>query len=154
MKTEGMIIGSFDNLSDFEQYGTLALESLRWAAAHWTDPFEVGKTMIADGKVAVNAQTPTLAPETKLEAHRKFIDIHVPISGPEILGRSETSTLTDVAVPYNEEKDVELFFGKPQQTAVVTPGQFVIFYPADAHAPNMGEAGKSHQKLCIKIPVD
>lgn len=149
-----MIIGSFDNLSEFEQYGKLVMDSLRWAAAHWSDPFVAGQTIIADGKVAVNAQTPALAPETRLEAHRKFIDIHVPISGPETLGWSETSTLTDVTVPYDEENDIEFFGGKPQQTAVVTPGQFVIFYPADAHAPNMGEAGKSHQKLCIKIPVD
>lgn len=149
-----MIIGDFNNIADFEQYGDLIMESLRWAAAHRTDPFQAGKTIIADGKVTVNAQNLIQVSASRLEAHRKFIDIHVPISCPEILGWSSVESLTDVTEPYDADKDIEFFGEAPQQTAEIGVGQFAIFFPADAHAPNMGEAGKPYQKLCIKIPVD
>ena len=35
---------------------------------------------------------------------------------------------------------------------IIRPGQFVIFFPEDAHAPNIG-IGR-HKKLCIKIAVN
>ena len=154
MQNVGMIIGDFSTISEFEKYGELVMESLKWAAEHRNEPFVVGQTLIADGKVAVNAQAPTLAPVTRLEAHRKFIDIHVPISGTEILGWAPVSSLNNVTEPYNADNDIEFFGEAPVKTAEIKPGQFVIFYPADAHAPNMADAGKSHQKYCIKIPVD
>lgn len=154
MQKEEMIAGDFTDYGDYVKYGELVMTALDWAAKHREDPFVAGQTLIADGRVAVNAQDVTLKAASRLEAHRKFIDIHVPLSGPEIQGWAPVSSLTDVTDPYNADNDIEFFGEAPVQTRKIEPGQFVIFFPEDAHAPNMGPEGAPHRKLCIKIPVD
>ncbi len=148
-----MIIGSFENISSFNEHGELIMKSLEWASCNYKEALEDGCIMIADDQVKVNVQTVTLASETPLESHRRFIDIHVPISGPEKLGWASVKTLKDVTEEYDNDRDVGFFGDAPQEFAVINPGEFAIFYPDDAHAPNMGEDGKNHRKMCIKIPV-
>ena len=47
---------------------------------------------------------------------------------------------------------VEFFGDEPQCHITVRPGQFIIFFPEDAHAPNIGIG--NHRKLCVKIAID
>ena len=58
----------------------------------------------------------------------------------------------DEKTKYDQEKDVEFYGDEPQSYISVYPGQCVIFFPEDAHAPNIG-VGR-HKKLCVKIAID
>ncbi len=40
---------------------------------------------------------------------------------------------------------------KPQCLVPMLPGQFMILYPEDAHAPNIGEG--RHRKYVVKVRV-
>ena len=86
----------------------------------------------------------------KLEAHRKYIDVQIVLSGEDVMGWRATAACA-ASKGYDEEKDVE-FFDDPPTTWLVAPsGHFCIFFPEDAHAPLAGE-GKT-QKAVVKIPV-
>jgi biofilm protein TabA len=50
------------------------------------------------------------------------------------------------------EKDYEFFTDEPQAWIRVCAGNFVIFFPEDAHAPLCGE-GQVH-KVVLKVAVD
>jgi YhcH/YjgK/YiaL family protein len=61
-------------------------------------------------------------------------DIQIPISCEETFGYSPVSDLP--AAEYDSEKDYTLYGDtKPQTYVTVKPGQFVIFFPQDGHAP-------------------
>ena len=69
----------------------------------------------------------------------------------EIVPRKGTNSVKWDSRGYDDDKDIE-FFGDAAMTALhVAPGQIAVFFPDDAHAPNIGLG--NHRKLCIKIPV-
>lgn len=91
--------------------------------------------------------------EAKIEAHRKYIDIQVPISGKEVMGVMPVNDLKVVSMPYDEERDVMFYGDKITNWETVEPGEFIIFFPEDGHAP-LVECGTGHRKLVVKISVE
>ena len=89
--------------------------------------------------------------EALLEAHREYIDIHYLIAGVEELGWRARTRCQEPNGQYDAEKDVELFGDAPDDYFTVRPGEFVVFFPDDAHAPLIG-SGEVH-KIVIKVPV-
>ncbi len=88
----------------------------------------------------------------QLEAHRRFIDIQLVISGDEKIGWRSISNCEQVRNAYSEEYD-EMLFGDIIETWLkVPPGKFAIFFPEDAHAPLAG-VGSLH-KAVVKIAMD
>ncbi|MFA5859556.1 MAG: YhcH/YjgK/YiaL family protein [Elusimicrobiota bacterium] len=87
----------------------------------------------------------------KLEFHREYIDIHVTLSGKEILGWKSIEDCKEVDKEYDEPKDVGIFNDKPVSYVDIPEGTFVIMYPFDAHAPLCGD-GKN-KKVVIKIKI-
>ena len=102
--------------------------------------------MVIDRSPARTRQT------ARLEAHRKYIDIQIPINQPEEMGWQAISQCTKIAQPYDAGRDVEFFADTPRSWITVPPGSFVVFFPHDAHAPLVGQ-GEFH-KAVIKVAVD
>lgn len=126
--------------------------ALKWLRNFNPADFSPGIIELEDG-ISVKCETPSLQPRESatLEAHRKFIDIHVPLKGTEIIGWAPVSELKHVRTPYNEETDIAFWGDAAHSLLHVKPGQMAIFFPEDAHAPCIGLG--NHRKLCIKIPV-
>ena len=84
------------------------------------------------------------------EAHGAFIDIHVPISGPETYGTMKTPD--DARAKFDVAKDIVLFPAKGE-TRTLRPGEFAIFFPPyGAHAPGLADNGPRRiRKLVIKV---
>ena len=104
-----------------------------------------------------NVESPALRAreDAPLEAHRRYIDIHIPLDGPETIGWAPTDTLTHIVAPgYNAERDIAFYEDKAHTFFDVQPGQCAVFFPEDAHAPNIGIPGKEHRKICVKIAVN
>ena len=91
--------------------------------------------------------------EGKYEAHKKYIDIQYIVKGEERLffaPISETQQLT----PYNAEKDIE-FLTASGNYIVAPVGTFVIFFPTDAHMPNISSNKKEVvKKVVVKVLAD
>jgi biofilm protein TabA len=88
--------------------------------------------------------------EARLEAHRKHIDIQYLIAGIEEMGWRSHSRCQQPQGEYDAEKDIEFFGDTPDSYVTVRPGEFVIFFPDDAHAPLIGTGGV--YKVVIKVP--
>ncbi len=107
-----------------------------------------------DGReITVKCEEPSLSPREKvqLEAHRRFIDIHVPLKGTETIGWAPVGALRYERQPYDAGSDVAFYADSAHSMLHVKVGQMAIFFPDDAHAPNIGLG--THRKLCIKVPV-
>jgi len=89
---------------------------------------------------------------TKLEAHRRYIDIQYSLHGFDIIGWKQASTCHNPLQPYDPQRDIQYFSDASDTWVTVPEGCFGIFYPQDAHAPN-GNDGPLH-KIIVKIAVD
>ena len=90
--------------------------------------------------------------ERKLEAHRRFIDIQAPLTGPETIGLAQMDAAAQ-ALPFDEENDYVLYEGK-SEPVTLKPGDFAIFFPPDgAHAPCAHAPGgpEKIKKVVIKV---
>jgi biofilm protein TabA len=89
------------------------------------------------------------------ENHRETIDLQYLIAGTESIDVAPVATLGQ-PVTFKAESDTEKFApATPLATTVVLqPGDFVFFFPGEAHRPKIaaGPAGPL-RKLVVKIPV-
>ena len=93
-----------------------------------------------------------LAPEAaKHEAHDKYIDIQVCVSGKECFGWSPRAACKSVKEPYNPEKDIVFYADKPDTFVEIKPGQLAIFFPEDVHMPLVGSG--EIKKVVVKVRV-
>ncbi|WP_201301060.1 YhcH/YjgK/YiaL family protein [Sunxiuqinia indica] len=101
--------------------------------------------------------TVTLAPSKKIdvskwESHHEYIDIHHVIKGKEMIGMSPLLALT-IRDAYDPEKEImfwEDHGGRSYYEA--TPGNFFIFFPDNAHRPNIEIPGYDPvKKVVVKI---
>ena len=113
-----------------------------------------GDKIEVDGdKVFVKlANTQLLAPEdAKLEVHNKYLDIQIPLSASESFGWASRDELKEPKSEFDEKKDLLFFADKPSSYVNVLPGQCIIFFPEDAHAPLVGEG--NIQKVIVKVAI-
>lgn len=150
-----MILGEITDLAQLTIGNKLLNEALCWVAEHHNDNFETGTLFLNEnGTLKVNREEVAMLPLGKqmLEAHKRYIDIHVPISNEETIGWASIKHLQNITKTYSEENDIMFYGDEPQSYITVRPGQCVIFFPEDAHAPNIG-VGR-HRKYCVKIAID
>lgn len=93
----------------------------------------------------------TLSPaRNRLEFHRQFIDIHLPLSQEEKIGVFPVARLPE-NVPFSPETDAGLYSAPAEYTVAVPPGYFCICFPQDAHEPCIGSEAQSIRKIIFKI---
>ena len=98
----------------------------------------------------------TLLPDQcRFESHRCYVDLQYCITGGEIIDWQLTSALKPDG-PFNAEKDLQFYASIPSQCSMrMTPGNFAIFFPSDAHAPKRSDGIHCDVfKLVIKLDVD
>lgn len=87
----------------------------------------------------------------KLETHVKYIDIQMPFSTVENIGWRSLDNLSSPSQPYNENDDIAFFDSPSTLYVTLSPGECVIFFPEDAHAPGIAD-GKL-RKAVIKVKI-
>ena len=117
---------------------------------------ENGAYEIAPGLVAhVSEYTTSPAFQYGWETHRKYIDIQFCLSGKERIEWTPLSDALKPSIDYDDEKDRTFYQGKGQQTFIAMGKDvFVVFFPHDAHAPQINyKDAKVVKKVIIKVPV-
>ncbi len=147
-----MIICNIADAGRYAAISPLVAEAIEWLKAYDPATFTPGRTDLSSG-IFVKAEEPALKPRelARLEAHKNYIDIQVPLKNTESMGWAPVESLKHVITPYDADKDVAFYGDDSACMLHVRPGQMAIFFPEDAHAPNIG-IGR-HRKLCVKIPV-
>jgi biofilm protein TabA len=87
---------------------------------------------------------------TTWESHRNYIDLQYVILGKEKIGVSAFEKLT-VTKPYDARRDAANYSGNGKLYDA-EPGTFFLFFPSDAHRPNIANNGKApDKKIVIKV---
>jgi len=116
------------------------------------DTMAVGRHAIdGDNVYAIITENPTKDMDsTKWESHHNYIDLHAVIKGEEKIGVADITKLA-VTMPYDASKDLVNYSGEGN-FYVAVPGTFFLFFPADAHRPNITtNDNKPDKKIVIKI---
>jgi biofilm protein TabA len=90
--------------------------------------------------------------KTVFESHKNYIDLQFVISGEENMGVAPLGEVT-LDKPYHEQSDIMFYTGKGKIYSV-PQNSFLIFFPSNAHRPNITPGGnKVVKKIVIKIRV-
>jgi len=118
---------------------------------------ENGEYQIEEDLMAIVMEYETTANfQFGYEAHKKHIDIQYCLRGRErIKWTPLDETILIVNTPYDPEKDRAFYSGDGEGTYVDTGlGIFAIFFPGDAHAPQMYvDKPEFIKKVVVKVPV-
>jgi len=108
---------------------------------------------ISDGVYAIVQKCePKSKDDQLLETHKKYIDLQYVISGRENIGWKFVDKSFEIHKKYSIKKDIAFFTNKPDTYIKLKKGEFVLFFPEDAHAPLCGNG--TVKKCIVKIPKD
>ena len=149
-----MIISNLQNSSRVESLHPLFKKLFDYVKTHDLLHTECGRIELDGDNLFINNSNPTCvtADQKVLEVHRDYIDVHILLEGQETVGWKALEDLTQETKAYEKEGDCALYADRPTTYVTLQPGQFLIVYPEDPHAPIIGE-GKI-RKLIGKVKVD
>ncbi len=156
-----MILGDFTDISAVCRVcPDRVARALEWARTRWTTMHAAvnggnGRIVLEPDVIWANVETPQLrlASQAPLEVHRRFIDIHIPVSGAEAIGFTPLHRLGAPSMPYDDQRDIAFYAQQPIGCFELSPGEFAVMTPCDAHAPLIGTPGQVLQKICIKVAL-
>lgn len=149
-----MIIDTLSNAAAYHNLHPLFAEAFSFIAQTNLANAADGKVAFGEGLLAIfsKAAGKTVAESTAFfECHNAHIDIQVCIAGEETMGWKPRHACGLPNGSYNGEKDVQLFLDAPDMFFTLKPGQFVVFFPEDVHAPMIGNG--EIKKLVIKVKM-
>lgn len=87
-----MIIDKIENIGKYTSLNPLFAEAVDFLKSHNLNALEIGKTELKgnDLRIIVEQTSSKTKEEARLEAHRTYIDIQVPLSDTEIMGYTPT----------------------------------------------------------------
>ncbi len=129
-------------------------KGLLWLEKTDLDNIADGKYEIDGDNVYASVQTYETKVDAKYESHRKYIDIQYMIDGEERIGVTDLSNCIS-CVEYDEERDLEFYNIKiEEEYLALDKGQFLIFYPHDAHKPSISKDEKKKvKKVVVKVAI-
>ena len=130
-----MVIDTLENFGKYVSLNPLFATVAEYMKENDIFTQEVGKIRLDGEDLFVNyavAKGKTVG-DARIETHNRMIDIQIPLSCPETMGYTPRKNLPKAE--YNEEKDITFYSGEAEKYITVNPGEFVIFFPEDGHAP-------------------
>lgn len=112
--------------------------------------------------VVLQQATTGVAEDGFFEAHRDFIDIHVPLDGTESIGYTPLDGRVSPGGPlpvYDRSKSDDItyasFASDDEMTVIrLVEGMYAVFEPDDVHMPRLQTDGPSPlRKIVVKVPV-
>lgn len=147
-----MILGNLQYPSRYCGLGKGVQKALKFLVGRDLRLMPSGRHVIEENVIYMDLiETTTILPDSKLfEAHEKYIDLHLTLTGEEWYGYAPINNLTADG-PYDPEKDILWYRGEGVYFRVPR-GQFVLFFPEDAHKPCVSfEEPGVIKKLVVKI---
>lgn len=146
-----MILDSLSNSSRIENLHPLFKKAFDFIKATDFSEMEDGKVILEENKLTVTVASifGKTKEEASIETHSKYIDIQLPLLGVEKIGWKAGGELQQVSIPYNGDKDITFYVDRPTTFTKIYPGQFVVYFPEDGHAPGIGQG--AIRKVIVKV---
>ena len=146
-----------DRLVNAETYYPLSerlQQGFEWLKAADLETIPDGRYEISGDEVFANVQSYETKDDAPYEAHRKYIDIQYMVKGLEKVGVSDYSNCSSKE-DYSAAKDVEfLNCDICDSYQILEEGEFLVFYPQDAHQPSLNPDSKlSVKKVIVKVQI-
>ena len=148
-----MILCTFDEIENYACLNPRFSTAAKWILSTDLNALEHGKITIDGDNIFAIKETVPGKPENRanLEAHKKYIDIQICLKGKDSIKWKPTSECKTILQEYSEKNDIIFFMDQSVQKVAVYADKTAIFFPEDAHAPNVAE--EELTKLIIKILV-
>ena len=137
-----MIHAPLTHSERYEALHPLLKQLFDYVRTHDLTTVPAGRISLQGDDLFINVVDAELVPaeSQKLEVHEAYIDVHFPLSGTEIIGWHALNDIAQVPeAPFDTENDFALYAVAPSSLSTVKPGEFVIVWPEDAHAPIIGK---------------
>jgi len=145
-----MILDTLENIGMYASLNPLFPKVVEYIQNTNLAAQESGRVNIDGNKLFVNHNITKgkTVDETRIETHDSMIDIQIPLSCPEVMGYTPRENLPEAE--YDAKKDITFYPGHPEQYITVHPGEFVIFFPQDGHAPCISPVPE-YKKVIFKV---
>ena len=145
-----MVIDTLENLEKYVSLNPLFKDVVEFIKSNDLNALEAGKHQIKGSDLFVNVQMAKgkTKEESKLETHKKMIDIQIPLTSEETYGYTPLKDLPEAE--YNSDKDITKYEGLADTYVTCKPGEFAIFFPQDGHAPCITDASEI-KKAIFKV---
>ena len=150
---EKMIIDKIENLARYVALNPLFADVVAFLQHHDLRTLPNGSHPIHGDRLYVNVEDDLgkRREEAAVEYHRRMVDIQLPLNIPETYGFVPVDDLPPL--PFDEDRDFAKSDGLPVRGFItLKPGEFVIFFPEDGHAPCIAD-GLIH-KAVFKVAAD
>ena len=151
---EVMIFDKIENIQIYSDINPAVVKALNYLKETDFSKMKSGKNEISGEdifSIVSDYETRDLE-NCRLEAHRKYIDIHFMAEGSEQIGYSLLSNQKK-ATEYDEENDFILYCGEKNYLRL-EEGMFAIFFPSDLHMPGiMLEKPEVVKKVVVKVKL-
>ncbi len=149
-----MILDKVDNVQLYADMHPTIVRALKYLRDTDFKNLQNGRYEIAGNDIfsIVNNYTTKDLEDCRLEAHRKYIDIHYMAEGSELIGYSLFSS-QEPATEYDEANDFILYCGDKNYLKL-EESMFLIFFPSDLHMPGLIiEKPAEVKKVVVKVKV-
>lgn len=146
-----------DKLSNAQCYYAISerlKNGFEWLISSNLYDLEDGKYLIDGENIFANIQSYVTKDDAPYETHKKYIDIQYMIKGAERVGVSEQSNCILIE-NYSEAKDVAFWeCNKNNSVQILNEGEFLVFFPQDAHQPSLKlDNNAPVKKVIVKVAV-
>lgn len=148
-----MILDTIENFGEYLSLNPNFAKAMDFMQNKNLTELPLGRNEICGDSVFANVVEvkPRTKEESPIEIHRKYIDVHIPLSGDEVMGYTPLSEL-----PYAEFVEADDAALYPVSLSArdyfnVKKGDFAIFFPQDGHAPAITE--KPLKKIILKVAM-
>lgn len=152
-----MITDSIKNLRRYSLPNTD--EILKFIAEHDCANLPDGEMEINGRQLFVRIMSymPKPASENRFEIHRNYADVQYAVTGSELIQTARVKDLTPLT-DYDHQGDYQFFktFDKAIIDLIIHSGEFVVFYPQEAHRPSCAYEGFRGlvKKLIFKVKIN
>lgn len=114
-----------------------------------------GRYEIDKNIVYASIQTYETKDDAKYESHKKYIDIQYMIKGCEKIGVTSLDNCS-TCIDYDIVKDLEFYnINCTEEFLKLKEGDFMIFFPQDAHKPSISIDSKTTvKKVVVKVAIN
>ena len=145
-----------DRIENFDKYVSLNpnfAKVLEFLQNSNLQDLPLGRNEICGDSVFANVVEvkPKSKSEAPIEIHRKYIDVHIPLSSDEVIGCTPLAELP--FAEFIEADDAALYPISLQARDYfnVKRGDFAIFFPQDGHAPAITDVPL--KKIIVKVAM-
>lgn len=150
-----MIYTDMKNLEHYKGIGKHLDTAIDYLRNHDLSELTPGRNEVDGDFVFINRFAYDTMAEEKaaFEAHERYADIHLAVSGEEYIGVSDMSLMTVTAV--DKETDSVGCDGIVENRVVMKPGKVLIVLPEDAHKVKIAIDDSVHmEKAVVKVLVN